>query len=777
MTQTPPRAVNEANLPEGIDTEMQDAEPTRLGDAGRTSSFGPRPYPSAQHPHSQSTANVASDKFMSAFWKRTSRAETQQLMQPQPPYPDNGPQPQYPAMNQHSHPAALQPANQTQQQQQHQKQQLQMQQTQQQPQQQIHELAAGHPLPESPTVPNQGPFQTPSQSPSQTPDSTTEETQQPTQTPEQIELDLRRKIEKLETELSNRPTPEILQELQRTLDTETTDRQRLQTENARKAADLDVLRKRWKAAARELDKARSQNQGFYQVTDNYLIDLTQQLRYNIRNFAIQYFGGELKNGKPTLESKPAYWDKYMAPTTPGSLDCEVLIMSSERRPSVVQAFLWRFLAGHIFDQFRWAAENAITLRNLCRLLRPDCQYPDVKKPSTPEEERKFQAWVAGTTALVIEALNTPGRSRSTESRAEALAIKVRETLDPFLVVEDQSYGSELHRILDEALKLDKEICRQIARIEWVYPPLVKEVEFDPVTMRLGTGEVASKGDERQLVRLVVCPAMKKRGKSTGEDFNVETLLVPMEVSCEPVNAPAGPASASATAAAAAENSQSIQMIKEQTKIRWVAFVLGTVPQFVKLFASTGIPLTQLFGAMYLVSWLLFELLFLAAADVLLEKQPAATPAPPPPPRHTRSKWLWAHLAILCNAIVYMAPAQIVREELHTTVFYVSHLLHTVLFASASYVFWTNADNSDRFDPGDVRNFALLAVGGLATLASATVSQIEKKKKKKKTPWGWKGLLPSDVMAFAAFVQLPFLYYCLVYDSVGTHQSAWLQWLG
>ncbi|KAL2808091.1 hypothetical protein BJX63DRAFT_410501 [Aspergillus granulosus] len=536
MTQTPPRPVDEANPLEGTDTEMVDADSTRALEKARGPAFGPRPYPSAQHPHAQASVNVASasDKFMSAFWKRTSRPETQTPMQPQPPYPTQGPQPQYPVLNQHSHSAALQSANPAQQQQQ--QRQLRMQPVQQQ----IQELAADHPLPESPTVPNQGPTQTPSQSASQTPDSTTEDPQQKTQTPEQIELDLRRKIEKLETDLSNRPTPEILQELQRTLDIETSERVRLQSEISRKTSDLDVLRKRWKAAARELDKARSQNQGFYQVTDNYLIDLTMQLRYNIRNFAIQYFGGELAKGKLNLESKPAYWDRYMAPTTPGNLDCEALIMSNERRPSVVQAFLWRFLVGHIFDQFRWAADNAITLRNLCRLLRPDCQYPDTHKPPNPEEERKFQTWIASTTALVVDALNTPGKSRSTETRAEALAIKVRETIDPFLVIEDGGYEQELNRILDEALKLDKEICRQIARIEWVFPPLAQEIPFDPVSMRLGTGEVAPKSAEPQIVRLVVCPGMKKRGRSTGEDFKVETLLVPMEVSCDPVHTPEVP---------------------------------------------------------------------------------------------------------------------------------------------------------------------------------------------------------------------------------------------
>jgi hypothetical protein len=228
----------------------------------------------------------------------------------------------------------------------------------QQQQRKLHDLGVGIGIPESPTVPDQTPLQTsdPAAGDPQT---------------HEVELELRRRIADLETDLANRPTQEIVRELQRTIDTETAGRQRLQAEIARRTTDLEDLRKRWKQAARELDKARSQSQGFYQVTDNYLIDQTTQLRYNIRNFAIQYFGGELRKGRSKFETKPAYWDKYMMPTTAGDpLGCEVLMMSPERRPSVVEAFLWRFLVGHVFDQFRWAADYGIALRSLCRLLSP-----------------------------------------------------------------------------------------------------------------------------------------------------------------------------------------------------------------------------------------------------------------------------------------------------------------------------------------------------------------------------------------------------------------------
>ncbi|KAL2833316.1 hypothetical protein BDW59DRAFT_156818 [Aspergillus cavernicola] len=58
--------------------------------------------------------------------------------------------------------------------------------------------------------------------------------------------------------------------------------------------------------------------------------------------------------------------------------------------------------------------------------------------------------------------------------------------------------------------------------------------------------------------------------------------------------------------------QAIKNIKAQSRVRWALFLLGTVPQFIKLFTSRGIPWSQAIGAIYLASWLLFEILVLSA---------------------------------------------------------------------------------------------------------------------------------------------------------------------
>ncbi|KAL4949242.1 hypothetical protein BDW69DRAFT_198241 [Aspergillus filifer] len=353
------------------------------------------------------------------------------------------------------------------------------------------------------------------------------------------EEELLRKIKELEKTIASNPSPDSVRALERSLQAESAQKDRAQTDLAKRTKELDDMRKRWKQAARELDKTQSQHQGFYTVTDNYLIDLTTQLRYNIRNFAIQYFGSDGK--KVGKFEKGKEWEKYMATTTPEPSDCEVFLLS-ERRPSVIQAFIWRFLVGQVFDHFRWAGETGITMRNMCLFLRPEGQYRDSTEELNPDEERKFQVWLASTTALILEAGADQHASENFEAqngkKVAALVEKVRPILDPFATSTDSSYDQELAKIYEECINLDREICRQVARVEWDFPEPGKEVWYDTKSMKLTTGEKVpvSKKKDTQLVRLVICPGMKKRGKSNGDGFAAPaSMLLPMEVSCEGPN--------------------------------------------------------------------------------------------------------------------------------------------------------------------------------------------------------------------------------------------------
>jgi hypothetical protein len=149
----------------------------------------------------------------------------------------------------------------------------------------------------------------------------------------------------------------------------------------------------------------------------------------------------------------------------------------------------------------------------------------------PETERKFQTWSATTTNLLMDAvdLNEGGDAyKELENRKQAICDKICEAIGPFTRHVDEGFEQEILKILDDAIVLDKEISKQVARVIWVFD----HGEFDHSSMVLEGGEKPQIGSKE--VQLVVAPGLKKRGKSTGEDFKLENTLLLTEVSCEPV---------------------------------------------------------------------------------------------------------------------------------------------------------------------------------------------------------------------------------------------------
>jgi hypothetical protein len=141
-----------------------------------------------------------------------------------------------------------------------------------------------------------------------------------------------------------------------------------ESELAERDSELAEVRKGWRKVAGELNKIRTKGQGFYQVTDQYLVDKTSSLRYSIRNFAIQYFEGEMKR---EVQIKPSeYLEFYIQPTTPDTTAYQELFRSPKRCPSLIQGILWRVLHGTIFNEFQWAGRPGDHVYRLCQRLRP-----------------------------------------------------------------------------------------------------------------------------------------------------------------------------------------------------------------------------------------------------------------------------------------------------------------------------------------------------------------------------------------------------------------------
>lgn len=123
---------------------------------------------------------------------------------------------------------------------------------------------------------------------------------------------------------------------------------------------LKAIHFKWKKAASELDKVLSRTRAFNQVTDEELKEMALQLRYNIRNFAIQYFS------EPSSRSLPVFRGNKYDDCMPEH--CELYLKQPEQYPLLVEHFLWRVLADHVFDRFLWAGASSQGLNDLWDLF-------------------------------------------------------------------------------------------------------------------------------------------------------------------------------------------------------------------------------------------------------------------------------------------------------------------------------------------------------------------------------------------------------------------------
>lgn len=99
---------------------------------------------------------------------------------------------------------------------------------------------------------------------------------------------------------------------------------------------------------------------------------------------------------------------------------------------------------------------------------------------------------------------------------------------------DKDLRDQISHLIDGALDLDKLINSQVAEVTWFSDLRQNAGRFDEDLMETEQGEKKQTEDSENVVTLVcTAPAMFKRGKSTGEDFDVENMLLKMTVSCIP----------------------------------------------------------------------------------------------------------------------------------------------------------------------------------------------------------------------------------------------------
>jgi len=144
-------------------------------------------------------------------------------------------------------------------------------------------------------------------------------------------------------------------------------------------------------------------------------------------------------------------------------------------------------------------------------------------------------WKATTSALILEHMEGDGEKDDVQKSGERLnrdlSKRVLDSISPFVRNADEYILDSLGCIIENSIALDQEVCRQCARVDWVFSTSQVPLAFDPDCMAAGHGEVAPRPGNR--VGVVRAPGLKKRGKSTGEDFEMESLLLKMDVACMP----------------------------------------------------------------------------------------------------------------------------------------------------------------------------------------------------------------------------------------------------
>lgn len=151
--------------------------------------------------------------------------------------------------------------------------------------------------------------------------------------------------------------------------------------------------------------------------------------------------------------------------------------------------------------------------------------------SDMEAMRRFQMWRATTTSLLLEAMKQDqGGDHGAHRRLNEDTVQyLRSLLGPFSRSKEKAFIEQLFKIVDEALSLDMLISQQAAEISWLCNAGNPARSFNPVLMELQRGEKSE--NENRTVESIVAPGIIKRGKSNGEDFNLQNIIMKMEVSC------------------------------------------------------------------------------------------------------------------------------------------------------------------------------------------------------------------------------------------------------
>ncbi|KAF2967284.1 hypothetical protein GQX73_g6251 [Xylaria multiplex] len=291
---------------------------------------------------------------------------------------------------------------------------------------------------------------------------------------------------------------------------------------------LDLTRKEWKQVAHELSKRLSDTKPSHIVTDDYLKDLVEALRYDIRCFSEKYFE----------DLSPQPWPQ-LSGGRKGTLVLPEKYAQCPASPALAQSFIWRVLEKRVFNRYQWPANDEVGqgLYKLSKSLSPskhavllwthytECTH-SCKAVSNPGEGeniseyetlRKFHIWRATTANMVFHAEDPEEVQKSWGELAESLMEKRINPITSKIISssEDERYRKLLIEVIEKALIIDREISRQVAWIRWSF----EDLEYHPETVESGIPI------NQDCLQVITAPALIKRGKSSGEGFGEQLELL------------------------------------------------------------------------------------------------------------------------------------------------------------------------------------------------------------------------------------------------------------
>ncbi|KAM0420289.1 hypothetical protein ACHAPT_011950 [Fusarium lateritium] len=291
--------------------------------------------------------------------------------------------------------------------------------------------------------------------------------------------------------------------------------------------NFDELFQEWKEMGKVLSNLRAKHQPVGQLNDVDLIRSAERLKYNISNLSQQWPRGNTP--------REAEYLHHLQSTTPESSGYRVLLKDDNRQPQIIEAFIWRVLTCKVFGGFHWAGRRASpNIRGLKKYLAASSEL------GSPEGS-EVQVWTSRTTQLLLKALDTQNHDKKQEAVDHVERLK-RGIISPILEAvglhpnSNEGIVRQLDDILNDALALDQTMSQQVAKWEWEHlfeRDCKGGMAFDEELMQRDEGEsFSSKRRRKRAAKLVISPALVKRGNSDGENYDVETIGMRMVVSCK-----------------------------------------------------------------------------------------------------------------------------------------------------------------------------------------------------------------------------------------------------